>query len=123
MRGAGADAQAALGHHGFGARYRNRNARHASFHRQIKRTFLEWQHAAIGRASALNKCGDVDALFEHAPRRGNTLSCALSTRPVAVHGDKARQPQAVAEHRDLQQGGLDEGRSTTGNAREEHHRI
>ena len=68
---AGMDAQAALAQHGFRSINRNRDAGRAGGFGEKERAFLEGQHAAVGRARAFDKCGDVRAFGEHALRFGN----------------------------------------------------
>ena len=61
--------------------------------------------------------------FASTRRAAATLSFALSTRAVAIDGDELSQLHAVAEHGNLHQRALDEGRGAARNARDERGRI
>src|ERR1700721_2492942 len=71
----GMDALAAFGQHCFRSVDRDGNARRACGLSEKEWAFLEGQHTAVRRASALNKCGDVDAFVEDALSFSDAALC------------------------------------------------
>ena len=122
VRDAGMDAQAAFAQHGFRSVNGNRNAGRAGGLGEKERAFLEGQHAAVGRARAFNKCGDVRALGEHALRFGDA-ALRVGAAAGAVDSDELALAEAGAEDGQIHERALHEGRGAAGNERDERGRV
>ena len=117
-RWAAADAQAAFGQEFFSSVDGNRDAERAGFDGKKERSFLEGEHAAVGRAGAFDKSSDVDAMGEDATGLGDA-ALSVSAAACAIDGDELSLAEADAEDGQVHERTLHERGGAAGDERDE----
>src|SRR5580692_4500491 len=95
------DCESALRHHLVSTGDRNRHHRDSAFHREIERSFLEWQQLAVERALAFDIDRHVEALLHYllggAHRFDASVAIAAIDRHERSHPHRAAQDWIVEQ--------------------------